>query len=486
MEPKKLKGKIISGIIWSSIELLISRVFAFAIKLVLAKLLFPEQYGLVGMAIVFTSFVQVFNDIGIGAALIQRKDSSLRDVHYDTAFWTGVVWAIAMYLIIFFIVAPLAAAFYNEPQIRDIVRILSLGVLCSPVNLVHKAQLSKKMNFKKLALIENTSSIVAGILAVALAFMGFGVWALVFNTLAPLVIAIPLYFKATKWQPKLQWERQAFKDVFGFGIYTTGTNFLTVLMSSIDYLLIGKLVSASALGVYTLAFMLTDTFRNQLTKMINKVMYPVYGQNQHDPGILQRMYFKVVKYNSIALYPVMTFLIVLGEPFILGFFGAKWVESVLPLKILAFSVMIHLLVNSHAVLLRGLGKPKIEMRMQFIKSTLYVPTIMLGVYWYGIVGAALAYVLNKVLEVAIAQYYLKKYLNVTLIDLFTAVSPPLVASLFAAAISFLLENSGVHYLINVIALVSSYGLIIWFMMKAELIGQVKGVLKLTKKKTVNP
>ncbi|WP_187262781.1 lipopolysaccharide biosynthesis protein [Pontibacter beigongshangensis] len=485
MELRQLKGKIVSGLFWSSLQLLISRVFSFVIKLILAKLLFPEQFGIVGMATVFTSFVQVFNDLGIGAALVQRKEENLREEHYNTAFWTGVLWAIGVYLLILFIVAPMAAVFYKEPILRSIIPVLSIGVLCSPVNLVHKAQLNKQMSFKKLALIDNSSSILSGILSVGLAYMGAGVWALVFHTVATIVIAMPLYFKATRWLPKFQWDKQAFKDVFGFGIYTTGTNFFSVLMLNLDYLLIGKLLSASALGVYTLAFVLTDTFRYQLTKMINKVMYPVYGKKQDEPDLLKLIYFKVVKYNSICLYPIMTFLIVLGEPFILGFFGVKWVGAILPLKILALSVMIHLLVNSHAVLIRGLGKARVEMRMQLIKSVLYVPTIAIGVIYFGIVGAAWAYVINKVMEVAIAQYYLKKFLNVSLTELLTAISPPLIASLVAFMVTYLLYTTGMHYFICAMALALSYSLVIWLMMRAELTQQLRGLMRLSKKKAVS-
>ncbi|WP_439883478.1 lipopolysaccharide biosynthesis protein [Pontibacter sp. MBLB2868] len=485
MKTQKLKGQILSGLVWSSIQLLISRSFAFVIKLILAKLLFPEQFGLVGMAIVFTSFIQIFNDLGIGAALVQRKEEKLNELHFHTAFWTGVLWSFGIYLIILLVVAPLAAVFYKEPMLKTIIPVLSIGVLCSPINLVHRAQLTRQLSFKKLAFINNISSIVSGLLAVVLAVMGAGVWALVFNTVATFIVAVPLYFKATGWTPKLQWSNQAFKDVFSFGVFTTVTEFFNVLLLNLDYLLIGKLLGASALGVYTLAFVLTDTFRNQLTKMINKVMYPVYGQNQEDPTILRRIYFKVVKYNSLIVYPVMTFLIVLGKPFVLDFFGTKWMESILPLKILAVSVMIHLLVNSHAMLIRGLGKTKIEMRMQFIKAAFYAPSIVLGIYFYGIIGAASAYVFNKVLEVVIAQYFLKKFLNISLLDVLSAISPPLMASIVAFIVTFLLYTSGVHYYLCTAALAVSYSTVIWLTMKAELLKNLKNVKQLTKKKAVS-
>lgn len=481
----KLKGNIVSGLFWSTVQLLISRLFAFVIKLILARLLFPEQFGLVGMATVFISFIQILNDLGIGAALVQKKEENLTDLHYYTAFWAGIIWSIGIYLVIAFIAAPLAALFYKQPQLTSIIPVLGLGVLCNPINLVHRAQLTKQMNFKKLAFINNTSSIVAGIIAVILAMLGAGIWALIFNSVASTILAVPLYFNATKWLPKFLWDKQAFHDVFSFGVYTMGTEFLTILMLNLDYLLIGKLLSATALGIYTLAFVLTDTFRAQLTKMINRVMFPVYGRNQDSKGLLKDVYFKVVKYNSICVYPIMVFLIVLGEPFVINYFGLKWIEAVIPLKILAFSVMIHLLVNSHSTLMRGLGKTRLEMRMQLVKAILYLPTISLGIYWYGIVGAASAYVINKVLEVIIAQYYLKKFLNIQLSDVITAITPPLLASVVAYVITFIAYTSGVHFMLSALLLAVSYSLVIWLMMKAELLRHLKNI-KLMKKKTVVP
>ena len=482
MESKNLKGKVVTGVFWNVIQLVINRSFDFIIKLVLARLLFPEQFGLVGMATVFTSFVQVFNDLGIGAALVQRKEENLREAHFHTAFWTGVIWSIVIYLIIFFVVAPLAAKFYNEPVLRSIIPILSIGVLSSPINLVHNAQLTKQMNFKKLAFISNVSHISSGILALTLAFSGAGVWSLVFNSVASFIIGMTLYFRATGWYPKFMWEKQAFKDVFGFGVYTTGTNLFNNLIQKIDYLLIGKLLSASALGTYTLAFVLTDTFRSQLMNIMTKVMYPVYGQKQNDPVSLKRYYLNVVKYNSIVIYPIMLVLVVLGEPLILNFFGSKWHGTILPLKILSLSVMVHMMVNSHGSLIRGLGKPKLEMNMQLFKAVcLYAPLISIGIIKYGIIGAASAYLVNKVLEVILAQYFLKKLLNISFGELVLNLKAPLLASLVSFSISYALFNLNVHYIVCALILGISYAAIVWLLMRSELHNQIKEFRNMSKK-----
>lgn len=481
----KLKKQALTGVIWNGIQLLINQSFGFIIKLVLAKLLFPEQFGLVGMATVFTGFVQVFNDLGIGAALIQRKDEDLKPVHYHTAFWTGVGWSFLMYLIMAFIVGPLAAQFYEEPLLKELVPVLGLGVLFSPINLIHKAQLTKKMNFKRMAFIENTATIISGTLALLLAYLGAGVWTLVFNAIATMVFAMPLYFISTKWLPKLIYDKTAFKDVFGFGIFTTGTNIVNYLISNVDYLLIGKFVSSSALGAYTFAFVLTNTFRGRLMAVMNRVFYPLYSKMQDNPDTLKKYYLKVVNYNSVVIFPIMVFFILLADPVIIRVFGEKWIDSISPLQILSGSVMVHMMVNSNTSLIRGIGRPDLEFKIQLVKAIIFVPVLILGVLKFGIVGAAYATLINKVMAVIIAQYTFNNLLKIKIstLEFLKAVKEPWIASFISFTICYsLLHFMGLNYIVTSILFFILYGLSIWWLMKAELASIIKELKQLKTKK----
>ncbi|TSD67726.1 lipopolysaccharide biosynthesis protein [Inquilinus sp. KBS0705] len=476
---KSDKQQVLSGIIWTFLQMIVNQSFAFGLKLVLAKLLFPNQFGLVGMAAVFTGFVQVINDLGVGSALVQRKKEELRTAHFHTAFWTGVIWSVFLYALMSLLIAPLAAWFYHQPLLRLIVPILSLGILISPVNLVHKAQLSKQMNFKKLAFIDNTSNIAAGILSLVMALMGAGVWALVFNTVATVVFAMPLFFNATRWKPAFIMEKDAFKDIFGFGVFTTGSNILNYLYNNLDYLLIGKLLGVSALGTYTLAFVLTDTFRGRLMTVINSVMYPIYGKRQNDIHSLKRYYLKVILFNCLFIFPIMIYFAVEGEAFIVHVFGAKWFDTVAPLKILSVSVMLHILVSGNTALLRGLGRPGLEMKQQIWKALIFLPSLAIGIYYYGVVGAAWAILLNKFIIVLFAQYTFNYLIpvKISLTEFIGAIMAPLVAAVTALIVTLAAKALGVHYLITGVLTVISYFAIIWLMMKAELLQLLKAFKK---------
>jgi teichuronic acid exporter len=465
------KGVVLKGVFWSSIQLVVNQSFTFVIRLVLAKLLFPEQFGIIGMATIFTGFVQVLNDLGIGAALVQKKDEDLTEAHYHTSFWTGVGWSFFLFILMSLVVGPLASIFYDQPILKILVPVLSIGILLSPINLIHKAQLSKAMNFKKIAYIDNIANIVAGSLSLLLAYLGAGIWALAFNSVASILIAIPFYFNATKWTPKLIWNRRAFDEVFGFGVYTTGTSVVNYLINNVDYLFIGKLLSAKALGSYTFAFVLTDTFRSRLMAVINNVMYPVYGKKQSDPDLLKRYYLKVISYNSIIVYPIMIFMLALGRPFILFFFGDKWSESVPALEILSVSVMVHMLVNSNTALIRGMGRPGLELKLQIFKSVIFIPMLVVGILNWGILGAAYAILINKVIAVLIGQYTFNRLLMIKLstLEFIAAIRTPWIAAILSYGIAvFFYRVLNVHFLISGIIIFISYSLVVWILMGKEL------------------
>jgi len=467
MSDKKL---VAFGIFWNGVQLAVNQSFSFVVKLVLAKLLFPEQFGLVGMATVVTGFVQVINELGVGAALVQRSEKTLRPIHYHTTFWTGLAFSTVLFLIMCLGAGPVAAGFYKEPQLVRIIPVLSLGILFGSVNLVNRAQLARQMNFKRIALIDSVSRLSSGCLALLLAFMGAGIWSLVFNSVAPVMSAIPLYFKATGWKPRLAWNKQACKDVLGFGLFTTGSNMLSYLYNNIDYLLIGKLLSSSALGVYTLAFVLTDTFRSRIMTVVDRAVYPFYGKNQHDFATLKKYYLTIVQFNCIVVFPVMIFLCALGEPFLLNFFGSKWAGAIAPLQVLSIAVMFNMTVSGNTALMRGLGRPGLEMKLQVLKAAIYIPVLILGIINFGVIGAAWAILINRFFTLLIAQYVFKNLIKVKVSysDLFIAIRPPLVASIVAFAVAYGMNRIGIHFLFAGVFLFLGYFLTIWCFLHAEL------------------
>ncbi|GHC58338.1 lipopolysaccharide biosynthesis protein [Ulvibacter litoralis] len=416
------------GLLWSALEVLVKRVFDFFVKLVLARLLFPEEFGVVGMAAVFTTFVQVVSEMGIGAALIQRKKEELKEIHFQTAFWFGFVWSVVLYLLVFFVLTPLIADFYNEPILLKVIPILSLPILISSINNVNKAQLMRELDFKKLAIVNNSSSIIAGVGAILLAVNDFGIWALVFNAVVPFFVAIPLLFYATKWVPKLVWDRVAFKEIFSFGIYTFGTALILNIAANIDYLVIGKLVDAAALGAYTLAFMLTGLVSSQITSMLNRVMFPFYSSIQSNINNVKSYYLKVVGYSALLIYPIMLSLIVLAGPILSMLFGDKWVDTKVPLRILSVAVLVNVFTSSYNLLYRSLGRPRLEMKILFCMLIfVIIPSITIGGYYYDVRGVAYGILLASIINFVVVSILLYRHFNIRLITIVKQLMPSIIA-----------------------------------------------------------
>lgn len=464
-----LNNNILKGIFWSGLELFLQQSISFIVKIILAKLLFPEEFGLVGMAVVFISFVQSINELGMGAALIQFPEKKLTQLHYNSVFWTSLVWSFLLFVIIYFLITPFAVYFYTEPKLEQIIPVLSLGILASPFVLIPKVSLTRAFNFKKISIITNVANLVAGVIAVTLALLDYGVWALVFNTVIISLVTVPLFLRASKWKPKLAWGKNEFQEIFGFGMYTTGTMVFNNLMSKLDYLLIGKFVSAVSLGYYTFAFLLTDIVRDQIMKIMNKVMYPVYGKKQDDLVSLKRYYLNVIRYNSIMIYPIMVILLMAGAEIISFAFNGKWDGAAMVIRILAVSVMFHLMVSSNTSLIRGLGKPKLEFRIQFFKAIfLSAPLLYFGIYYYGIEGAAFAILINKIASVIIANYFLKKLVDVGFSNLLKSIKEPLIASLISIVTILLLNYfKSLHFVLNTLIIIAIFGVAYWITLKKE-------------------
>lgn len=462
---------IFKGFYWNAIQLVINQFFSFAVRLILARLLFPEQFGLVGMAIVFIGFVQKINEMGITSALIQRKEELMTPQHYYTSFWTGLLWSFILFIIMTVAVAPFGAWFYEESKLEEIIIVMSISFLFTPFSIINKAILTRAMNFKLIAKVENLASFISGVISISLAFAGAGIWALVFQSVAVGVILVPLYFKVSDWRPKLIWEKKAFHDIFGFGMFTSLTNLINYLKNNVDYLLIGKLVNANALGAYTFAFILTDAVKNRIAAVISTVMYPVYSSLQSDKEKSIEMYNKVVEYNCILIYPIMLVLLLFGEPLILEFFGNKWAESVFPAQILSLAVMLQLLVFSDSILIRGLGYAKVEFRLQLIKTLIYVPIIVIGIYMNGIIGAAFGVLINRFIAIIITFITFRMFdFKYGLRDFLASIKTPFLASMISVLLALgFYKYINTHYLISIVILILAYLMFIYINKRKELV-----------------
>lgn len=433
--------KIISGLKWSGVQLFVDSGFRFLVQLILAKILLPEQFGLVAMCSIFIAVANAASELGMGAALIQNKDDSVARSMYPTAFISGIIWGGFLFLLMSFLIGPMAAWFYGEPFLIYLIPALSISVIVTPLSFIHHVILIRKMDFKSLAKILNISSVLAGVVAVISALVGAGVWALVIHQVLSPLLALLFYYTMVGWTPKFVWNRQHFKAIFRFGAYATATRVFSTITYNVDNLLIGKLLGSSPLGAYSLAFNLTETLRQTLSKIINNVMFPVFGKNQDNRDKLKNYFLNIIKINAILIYPVMGFLFLFSREIIFLIFGDKWENAIIPIQILSVAMMVHLMINSFASLLRGIGKPELEMKIIMALTLLVlVPGLVIGIKIAGLTGAAFAILVNKSTLVLAALVILKREINLKVSQVFNAVIKPIMALLLAMVTAHLIKT----------------------------------------------
>lgn len=436
-----MRAKIISGTLWSSFNLLVSRGLQFVVKLILARLLLPEHFGIVGMAVVFTSVISVLGEMGLSAALIRSRDDEISEKHFHTAFWASIAFNLLIYLIIALGLSPFAAWFYEEDILRLVLPVLGLSVLIMPFSLIPRIILTRSLNFKRLNLIQIIPTIISGAISITMALMGFGVWSIVVHGVAAAALTVPVYWLSVSWRPKPVFSKQALRQILGFGVYDTMQNTLVTLTKNIDYLIIGKIVGAAPLGFYTLAFTLTDTFRQQIMGVLNKVMFPIYGKVQTDIPKVKKYYLSVVRLNTAVTAGVMMVLFLYAEPIIHILFGERWLPAVFPIKMMAIASVIHAIGGTSASVLKALGYFNVQFKISLIIASLVIiPGHLIFTYYWGINGTAIVVLLSKIASRTFGQYYMRRYLGIRESDILKTLKPILLAIVIAILIYFILPN----------------------------------------------
>lgn len=434
------RSQILKATTWNIIAVLFRDGFRFIVRLILVRLILPEEFGLIGMAVVFTGLVETINELGLGAALIQRKESNLKEIHFNTAFWSTIIFNAISFLVMGLLIAPLVSNFYNEPLLKLIIIILCIPILLKPLALIHRVKLIRDIHFKPIAIIESIGSVVAGISGIIMALFGMGIWSIAFQGTVAALVTIPLMWIVKPWVPSRSFLWEAFKDIFNFGFFVLVKKLIVFFVGNIDYLIIGKLMGSYFVGIYTLAFTLTDIFRRQLMSIVNKVMFPVYSKVQHDPSLAGRYYLKVVKYNSLLIFPIMACMFAYANAFIILFFGEKWSEAILPLQMLSIAVMLHVATGSLSTVLSGMGKVKVDFTIYIIKTfVIIVPSLLIMINYWGIIGAGVAILVSKALSLIINIILAHRYVSVNKCEMIKTVIPATMGSLVIIAISFLLR-----------------------------------------------
>jgi len=475
-----LTTKTVQGVGWSGISQIVTQAFQFTVRIILARLLVPKDFGIIGMALIFTALIQTVNELGLSAAIIQRKDINKK--HLSTSFWISIFMGVIL-CIIAVIVSPFIADFFKERLVQPVISILSVGFILGSFGAVHRTLLAKKIDFKSVAITETGAAAFSGIVSVVLALLGFGVWSLVIGSLVGSFGRSALLWLRCPWRPSMIFDLKSFKELFGFGRNVMGSRILNYISSNADYLLIGKFLDVTCLGLYTLAYQMAIFPLFRISSIVTRVTFPTFSMIQDNNANLRVGYLKAIKYTSLITFPLLGGLAVVAPKFIPIVIGEKWMPMVLPLQILCIAGAVKSVGTHVGSILLSKGRADIQFKWN-IFTTIVIPlAILIGVR-YGIMGVATAITIMSLLLFLIIQKITNRLIDLSFYEFFRALYPAAVCSVILIAsvlafqrLSLLISLQDVIFLVGSIVMGAIFYLFAIRVVDNNILKEVKILIK---------
>lgn len=398
------KSLFVRGVFWNFLEKVVVKSSSFVIGIVLARILSPGDYGLMGMLAVFTALSNIIIEGGFVKALVQKKNCC--EVDYSTAFFTNLGVSLILYLVLFFS-APLISRFYNEPKLVEILRVLSINFVIGSLNVVQRAQLTRNMDFKSMAQINFFGVIAGGIAGIVMAYTGFGVWALVGQTIAHTLVMSIMFPLFSKWRPKAIFSRDSFKQLFGFGSKLMATGVVATIVNNISTIAIGKVYKSDQLGYYTRATQFSELVALTIYDVIGAVSFPALSSLQDERQRMVALYKKTLLFVAMTVFPVMILMALLAKPLVVILLTEKWLPCVLMLQVLCFARMLTPLSAVNMNILNAIGRSDLFMKIDFIKTPMAIIALAITIP-IGVEAVVWGNLATTVISFFVNTYYPKK------------------------------------------------------------------------------
>lgn len=420
-----IKKQVFKSIFWSIVQNWGSQAGSFLVFLILARLLTPQDFGLLSLANIFLAFMNIFLEQGFTLALIQRE--KLEPEHLDTAFCTQVITGIFLTFISFFL-AENIALFFNEPQLTFIIQCFSFLFIINSFSHVAQGVLTRDLDFKILALRSLIGIIISGLFAIILAFLGFGVWSLVIQQFIYQSVIVIVMWTAIDWRPKLRFSYAHFQELFTFSIYVFLFQFVSFFERKSDNLLIGYFLGEIALGYYAIAYRILEVMTQLLVGTINQVALPTFSGLQTNMTLFRPTFLQAIQFTSLIAFPVFLGLLALTPEIIITLFGKQWIPSISVLQILFLLGILSSFSYFNSSVFMALGKPYLRFWLSLINVIISFTVAFFVVKW-GIIAVALAFVISSYLTFPLSLLMLIKLMSISLKQYLQQFITPLISSL---------------------------------------------------------
>lgn len=450
MQQESLKNKTIKGVGWSAADALLGQGVTFIVGLVLARLLSPDEYGLIGICLIFTTVLNGIVDSGFSNALIRKKD--VTDEDYNTMFTTNMAISIVLYVLLF-ISAPFVSDFFHRVELIALVRVTGLILFFNALSITQVTILTKNIDFKTKTKASLVSAIISGVIGIAMAFMGYGVWSLVAQQLSKQLLYTLCLWILSKWWPRFTFYKDSFKYMWGFGWKLLASGILNNVWNQLYQVVIGRCYTSSTLGHYTRANEYASIFSSNLTLIVQRVSYPVLAEIQDDKERMVQGYRKVIKVTMFVTAVCMISLGAVSEPLIYTLIGTKWHEAATYLPLICISMSLYPLHAINLNILQVLGRSDIFLYLEILKKIVGIVPIVIGIFC-GIYYMLLASILTGVISLYLNTWYTGKTLNYSFWKQLRDITPSYFTALvIALAVYFLKYLSLPYYIVLMLQII---------------------------------
>lgn len=427
------KSKVLFSLFWKLLERSGAQGVQFIIQILLARLLLPEQYGIIAIVTVFITLAQVFVQSGFNTALIQKKGAD--EVDFSSVLYLSLTVAALLYVIIFFS-APFIANFYIQPLLVPVLRVLSLTLFVGAFNSIQNAFVARNLLFKKLFISSLGAAVISGSISVVIAYLGWGVWALVAQQLInQATVAIILWF-TVKWRPRLLFSFKRVKTLFSFGSKLLVSSLIDTLYSDLRTLIIGRLYAPSMLGFYNKGQQFPQLIVTNINGSIQSVMLPTMSAHQDNKKRVKMIMRRAIVTSSFLIFPMMVGLAVVAEPLIKTILTDKWISSVPFLQIFCFSFALWPIHTANLQAVNALGRSDIFLKLEIIKKI--VGLVILGISLpFGVYAIALGQVVSGIISTFVNAYPNKQLLDYSYTEQWLDIMPSLLTAIIMGGVVYL-------------------------------------------------
>ncbi|WP_097027911.1 lipopolysaccharide biosynthesis protein [Clostridium peptidivorans] len=432
MDVQSTKSKVLASLFWKLMERGGTQGIQFIVQIALARLLVPDDYGVIALIAIFITIANVFVQSGFNIALIQKKD--VNETDFSSVFYLSLLVASLLYIILFFI-APSIATFYHEVQLILILRVLSITLFFGAFNSIQNAVISRKMQFKKLFFSSLGAMLVSGTIGIVFAYTGFGVWALVAQQLINQFMITTILWFTVKWRPKLVFSFKRVKGLFSYGWKLLVSSLIDTLYMNLRSLIIGKIYNPATLGFYNRGDQFPQIIVTNINGSIQSVMLPAIASEQDNRQRVKGMVRRSIATSSFILFPMMVGLAVIAEPLVIVLLTDKWLPCVPFLQISCASYALWPIHTANLQAINALGRSDIFLRLEVIKKLIGLIVLWISIN-YGAYGIAIGTLVSGIISTFINAYPNLKLLKYSYKEQCKDILPSLILSLIMGAIIY--------------------------------------------------